>query len=186
MTVNAGPVSSDHWTQNRLVGGGRIVGEACHFIDLLRFLAASKISKSEINYMASATNDTATINLKFNNGSIGSIHYFSNGDKSIPKERLEIFADGRVLVLDNFRKLTGYGWPNFSNLNLWIQNKGQVECVKAFVDYLRQQQKFSTHYRADNNNSQYELGKERYDNTKAPIPLDEILEVAEVTIELAR
>ncbi len=164
MTVNAGEIPADHWTQDPLTGGGRIIGETCHFIDLLRFLATESIIEFDSNFMDSPTQDTITITLRFRDGSIGTIHYFANGSKSFPKERLEIFVAGRVLVLDNFRKLTAYGWPGFSKMNLWKQDKGQVACVKAFVDHIRHPQS---------------------EGHECPIPLDEILEVAEVTIKLA-
>jgi predicted dehydrogenase/threonine dehydrogenase-like Zn-dependent dehydrogenase len=161
MTVNAGAIPPDHWTQDPHSGGDRIIGEACHFIDLLRFLVDAPIAEFDLSYMASSTRDTATITLKFADGSVGTIHYFSNGSKSFPKERLEVFTAGRVLALDNFRKLTGYGWPGFSKMNRWSQDKGQVACVRAFVDSIHQ-------------------GEE----SAGPIPLAEIFEVAEVTIKL--
>ena len=109
--VNAGALPAGHWTLDPDIGGGRIVGEACHFVDLLRFLAASPIVGYERSAMQSTTADTVTITLHFADGSIGSIHYFANGSKSFPKERLEVFAAGRVLQLDNYRRLTGFGWP---------------------------------------------------------------------------
>jgi predicted dehydrogenase len=133
MTVNAGNIPAEHWTQDRSVGGGRIVGEACHFIDLLRFLTGAAITKHASVKMESPTGDTVTITLCFEDGSIGTIHYFANGDKSFPKERLEVFASGRVLQLDNFRKLTGYGWTEFSKMDLWRQDKGQRACAAAFI-----------------------------------------------------
>jgi predicted dehydrogenase len=77
--------------------------------------------------------DKASITLAFADGSIGTLHYFANGAKSFPKERLEIFADGRILQLDNFRKLIGYGWPGFSKARSWSQDRGQETCVQAFV-----------------------------------------------------
>lgn len=161
MTVNAGAIPADHWTQDVSTGGGRIIGEGCHFIDLLRFLAGSEIASSGITRMDSRTGDTATIELAFADGSIGTVHYFANGPKSFPKERLEVFAGGRVLQLDNFRKLTGHGWPGFTALNLWRQDKGQRACAAAFVRSV-------------------ETG------TAAPIPFDEIVEVSRVTIDLAQ
>lgn len=161
MTVNAGAIPADHWTQDPNVGGGRIVGEACHFIDLLRFLAGSSFASYSISRMQSATADTVTIQLEFFDGSIGTIHYFANGCKAFPKERLEVFAGGRVLQLDNFRKLVGYAWPGFTKMNLWRQDKGQNACASAFIDAIRG-------------------GKE------SPIPFDELLEVSRVTIEVAQ
>lgn len=160
MTVNAGAITAEHWTQDKEVGGGRIVGEACHFIDLLRFLAGAPITSWQQQSMDSATQDTVTLSLNFADGSIGTIHYFANGSKSFPKERLEVFASGRVLQLDNFRKLTGFGWPGFSKLNLWRQNKGQKACAQAFVDAIQQ-------------------------GSQQPIPVAEIFEVSRVTIEIA-
>ena len=160
MTVNAGAIPADHWTQDGEQGGGRIIGEGCHFIDLLRFLAGSPIESHASAAMKSATGDTVTISLKFSDGSLGTIHYFANGSKAFPKERLEVFAGGAVLQLDNFRKLQGFGWKGFSKMNLWKQDKGQRACAAAFV-------------RAVN------------DGGAPPIPLQEIIEVARVSIEIA-
>lgn len=160
MTVNAGAIPADHWTQDREVGGGRIVGEACHFIDLLRFLAGAPITGCQRMAMDSATQDTVTLQLSFADGSIGTVHYFANGSKAFPKERLEVFAAGRVLHLDNFRKLTGFGWPGFSKMNLWRQDKGQKACAQAFVDAIG--------------------GK-----GPVPIPFNEVIEVSRVSIALA-
>jgi len=160
MTVNAGKIPPEHWTQDPAVGGGRILGEACHFIDLLRFLAGSPIVHHSRTPMEAATADTASIQLGFADGSIGTIHYFANGNKSFPKERLEVFAGGRILRLDNFRKLRGYGWPGFSKMNLWRQDKGQKECVAAFLSAVAQ-------------------------GAAPPIPFDELLEVSRVTIEVS-
>lgn len=134
MTVNAGAIPADHWTQDRQIGGGRIIGEACHFIDLLRYLSGFPIIKWQLVGMDSATRDTISVQIQFADGSIGSVHYFANGSKAFPKERLEVFAGGGVLQLDNFRKLVGYGWPGFKRMNLWRQDKGQNACAKAFVD----------------------------------------------------
>ncbi len=133
MTVNAGAIPADHWTQDPSVGGGRILGEACHFIDLLRFLAGAPIARYSCTRMEGRTPDTATIQLTFADGSIGTIHYLANGSRSFPKERLEVFAAGRVLQLDNFRKLKGFGWAAFSSMNLWRQDKGQKACASAFL-----------------------------------------------------
>jgi len=160
MTVNAGAIPADHWTQDPEVGGGRIIGEACHFIDLLRFLAGNRIVSHHVTRMDSATKDSVSISLKFEDGSIGLVHYLANGSKAFPKERLEVFAAGRVLQLDNFRKLQGFGWPGFTKMNLWRQDKGQKACAAAFV------QAIST-------------------GGPAPIPLDEILEVARVSIDVS-
>jgi predicted dehydrogenase len=136
LTVNAGAIPSSHWTQDHQVGGGRIIGEACHFIDLLRHLAGCEIERSSIDRMQSQCGDTATINLRFADGSIGTVHYFANGPRSLSKERLEVFAAGRVLQLDNYRVLRGIGWPKFRPMRLWRQDKGQAACAEAFLKVL--------------------------------------------------
>ena len=142
MTVNAGAIPSDHWTQDPAIGGGRIVGEGCHFIDLLRFLAGSPIKHYSAKALGKSpgmppSSDTATLTLEFADGSIGVIHYLANGEKGFPKERLEVFCSGRILQLDNFRKLHGWGWRGFSSMNLWRQDKGQQACARAFVEAVR-------------------------------------------------
>jgi threonine dehydrogenase-like Zn-dependent dehydrogenase/predicted dehydrogenase len=138
MTINAGAIPADHWTQDNVIGGGRIVGEACHFIDLMRFLADSPIVSVQARRMGNApgmtiTEDKSSITLGFEDGSFGTILYLANGSASFPKERIEVFAAGRVLQLDNFRKLKGFGWPGFSKMNLWKQDKGQKACAAAFL-----------------------------------------------------
>lgn len=134
MTVNAGAIPSDHWTQDKSIGGGRIVGEACHFIDLLRHLVGHEFTSYSKVTMDSQNGDTTSLHFEFADGSIGTVHYFAEGNKAFPKERLEVFAGGNILQLDNFRKLTGYGWKNFKKMNLRNQDKGQNACTEAFVD----------------------------------------------------
>lgn len=160
ITVNAGAIPADHWTQDPEAGGGRIIGEACHFIDLLRFLAASPITGWQRMSMDAPTRDTVSIQLSFADGSVGTVHYFANGSKAFPKERLEVFAAGRVLQLDNYRKLTGFGWPGFAKMNLWRQDKGQKACATAFLQAVAK-------------------------GTNAPIPFEEVVEVSRVSIEIA-
>ena len=165
MTMNAGEIPKAHWTQDAGVGGGRIIGEACHYIDLMRFLAGSKIKsfnavKMGENDFVELTEDKASISLTFEDGSMGSIHYFSNGGKSFPKERIEVFCDNAVLQLDNFRKLRGFGWKGFDKMNLWSQDKGQENCVDAFMESVRE-------------------------GRKNPIPHNEIFEVARVSVDIA-
>lgn len=159
VTVNAGAIPAVHWTQDPATGGGRIVGEGCHFIDLARHLVGAPITGHVALALAGATRDTVTISLSFGDGSIAAVHYLANGSKAFPKERVEVFAAGRILQLDNFRRLTGFGWPGFSSLRLWRQDKGQQACAQAFVDAVRA-------------------------GTTAPIPLAELIEVARVTIEI--
>lgn len=165
MTMNAGEVPKEHWTQDAEIGGGRIIGEACHYIDLMRFLAGSKIKsfnavKMGQNDFEELTEDKASISLTFEDGSMGTIHYFANGGKSFPKERIEIFCENAVLQLDNFKKLRGFGWKGFNKMNLWLQDKGQENCVYAFMESVRK-------------------------GMKNPIPHDEIYEVARVSVDIA-
>jgi predicted dehydrogenase len=161
MTVNAGAIPADHWTQDMEIGGGRIIGEVCHFVDLLRFLSGQPITDWSRTTMAASTEDTVIISMQFADGSIGAIHYFANGHKSFPKERLEVFAADGVLQLDNYRKLTGYGWPGFRKMNLRRQDKGQKACANAFLDAIR-------------------------NGGPAPVPVDEILEVSRLSIEISK
>ena len=137
MTVNAGQIPANHWTHNQTSGGGRIIGECCHFVDLLRFLCGHAIVDYSISSLPptffQCPHDTVTVQLKFADDSIGTIHYFANGHRSFPKERIEVFSQGKVLQLDNFRSLTGYGWPKFRKLKLWRQDKGHEACAASFV-----------------------------------------------------
>jgi predicted dehydrogenase/threonine dehydrogenase-like Zn-dependent dehydrogenase len=135
LTINAGAIPADHWTQDAAVGGGRIVGEACHYIDLMRFLVGAPVTRVQAAKLggANGADDRMTFTLAYADGSVGTVHYLANGNKSFPKERVEVFCGGRILQLDNFRKLTGFGWSGFSRMNLWRQDKGQRAMAQAFV-----------------------------------------------------
>jgi predicted dehydrogenase/threonine dehydrogenase-like Zn-dependent dehydrogenase len=142
MTINAGAVPDDHWVQDPVQGGGRIVGEACHFIDLLRFLAAAPITKIQGMKMGAAPgitirDDKAAMSLMFADGSFGTVHYLANGHRSFPKERLEVFCGGSVIQLDNFRTMVGYGWPGFTKQKLSRQDKGNAACAAAFINAIK-------------------------------------------------
>jgi hypothetical protein len=107
----------------------------------------------------SGLRDTICITLNFLNGSIGVVNYLSNGNKGFPKERLEIFAENKILQLNNFRTLKGYGFPKFNKMNLWRQDKGQNSCSKSFISAIM-------------------------NKSISPISFDEIIEVAKLTIEI--
>ena len=134
-TCNAGSIPADHWTQDPTVGGGRLLGEACHFVDLLRYLAASPIEDLQLINAADRKPcpDTFSLQIRFADGSIGTVHYFANGSKAFPKERLEVFAAGKVLQLDNYRKLQAWGIPGFRTRRRFSQDKGQLACCAAFL-----------------------------------------------------
>lgn len=165
MVMNAGAIPARHWTQNPLIGGGRLVGEACHLVDLMRFLAGSEIvsvqSRGMVNVGAEAVSeDNVSITLGFADGSMGTILYLANGSAQFPKERIEVFCSGGILQLDNYRALRGFGWPSFKSERAWKQDKGQGDCAIAF-------------------------GK-AVEGGEPAIPVEELFEVASATLEAAK
>jgi predicted dehydrogenase len=165
LLVNAGAIPPDHWTQDQRLGGGRILGEACHFIDLARFLVGARIVKASAGAMrgsggVASSLDTAQISLEFEDGSIASIQYYANGHRSFPKERVEVFASGRILQLENFRVLRGFGCPGFRGFRTWRQDKGHAACVQAFLRAVAS-------------------------GGPSPIPAEEIFEVSRAAIDVA-
>jgi predicted dehydrogenase/threonine dehydrogenase-like Zn-dependent dehydrogenase len=166
ITVNVGQIPVDHWTQDPEVGGGRIIGEGCHFIDLMRFLVGYPITgvKSTVigNYSkVEPRSDKITLTMTFTDGSFGTVHYLANGHKSFPKERVEVFCGGRILALDNFRVLRGYGWPGFKTMRLLRQDKGHTTEVQKFIEAIKE-------------------GKE------SPISAEELFEVTRVSFEIEK
>ena len=126
--MNAGFVSSDHWVQDLETGGGRIIGEACHYIDLISFITGSEVTAVVMNAMGLSpklNTDNASILLKYANGSTGVINYFSNGNKGYSKERIEIYDQEKNIIIDNFRKISFYGY-NKKNKKI-TQNKGHKQ-----------------------------------------------------------
>ena len=118
-TMNAGYIPPEAWVQDMEVGGGRVIGEACHFIDLCSFLADSKVIAVCMNALGKnpqENTDNVSILLKYENGTNAVINYFANGSKSYAKERVEVFSQEKVLVLDNWRKLEGFGVKGFSKM----------------------------------------------------------------------
>ncbi len=118
-TMNAGFIPADVWVHDLKVGGGRIVGEACHFIDLCSFIAGSDVVSVCMNALGpnpQENTDNASILLRYANGSNAVINYFSNGSKAYSKERVEVFSQEKILILDNWRHLKGYGFKNFSTM----------------------------------------------------------------------
>ena len=136
---NAGYIPKEHWTQNRNIGGGRLIGEACHFIDLIKYLAGHKIQKMEVikSFENKLGDDTFTIILNFYDGSIGTVNYFANGNKAYPKEKLEVFFAGKTILLENFRKMQSWGLKRSLNKNSLSQEKGQKECISQFLKAIK-------------------------------------------------
>jgi predicted dehydrogenase len=165
MTVNAGAIPGEHWVQDTMIGGGRIIGEGCHFVDLMRHLIGHKITNFQATMMGNVPGvevreDKVSITLSFEDGSFGAIHYLANGGSTFPKERVEVFCDNAVLQMDNYRILKGYGWPGFKKMKLFKQDKGQKACAKSFIDSIK-------------------------NGEECPIPYDEVIESSKVSIEIA-
>lgn len=164
MTVNAGFLPAEHWLLNPEIGGGRIVGEGIHFIDLIMHLADSQLVCANIlTDNNNSSPQSAIISLKFQDGSLGSIHYLSNGHKSYPKERLEVFCGGKVIQLDNFNKLRFWGikhTKNFFNMT-FSQDKGHSKSVSAFLNAIER-------------------------NLPSPVSADEIWSATRVTLSLSK
>jgi predicted dehydrogenase/threonine dehydrogenase-like Zn-dependent dehydrogenase len=150
ITVNAGRVPREHWTQDEHIGGGRLVGEGCHFLDLARYLVGHPILNAQ--WLQTAP-DIATLQIQFEENCQASVHYFSNGNPKYPKERIQVFVDGKILELDNWRKLRGYGWSGFNKLNLWRQDKGNGACVQAWLAAIKA-------------------------TAESPVPFEEVIEVS--------
>ncbi len=162
ITVNSGVVPPEHWTQNMKIGGGRIIGEACHFIDLMLFLSGSEIKSWSISSIQNdGKKDIASINLTFDSGSIGTIHYLSNGSKDFPKERVEVFFDGKVIQLDNFRQMKGFGTKNFRKMNLFRQDKGHKMIVSSFIQAIK-------------------------NGDSSPIPPDQLIAISKAAINISK
>ena len=163
ITVNAGYLPIDHWINNSNIGGGRIIGEVCHFVDLITYLMDSKIKKFQISSLDKKLDpnfQNISLNLSFEDGNLGTIQYFSVGGKAFPKERVEVFCDNSVLQLDNYRVLRGFNWPSFKKHKLFKQDKGNVACAEAFVNSIS-------------------LGKD------SPISFEEIFHSSKITIDIS-
>ncbi len=165
ITVNAGEIPANHWVQEELLGGGRIIGEGCHFIDLMRHLVGCPIEDFQAMMMGDNSgieirNDKVSITISFKDGSFGTIHYLANGGSKFPKERVEVFCENAVLQMDNYLSLKGYGWPGFNSMKSFKQDKGQKSCVAAFLDAIQ-------------------------NGNPSPISYTEIIEVSQISIRVA-
>ena len=138
-TMNAGFIPSKVWIHDMEVGGGRIIGEACHFIDLITYLTGSKVKSVCMNSLGTQpeeNTDNASILLKYENGTNAVINYFANGSKAYAKERIEVYHQERTLVLDNWRKLKGYGFNNFNSASSG-QDKGHQNQFNLLIESVK-------------------------------------------------
>lgn len=139
--INAGYLPQDHWVNDREQGGGRILGEVCHFVDLLMFLAASPIigvAARPVSSSSRYSGDNVLISLHFANGSEGTISYLANGDRSFSKERIEVFGGGCTAVLEDFRRLELVrNGKKETARSRWRQDKGHAAEWAAFVEALQ-------------------------------------------------
>ena len=134
--VNAGRIPKTHWMQNAEEGGGRIIGEVCHFVDLMQFLTGARPVSVFAETVSAKSDqivddDSVVVALKFADGSNGTIAYLSEGDKALPKERVEIFGGNRAFVLDDFSQATKYRDGREETVKLRAQDKGQKEQVRV-------------------------------------------------------
>lgn len=154
--INAGKLPADHWTQDPKVGGGRILGEACHFIDLCSFIADSPITNVAANALKDANNlnDTVSISLSFANGSVASISYFSNGSKKLSKEYLEVFCGEKSVVIDDYKCIDILGSKQKKTKSS-AQDKGHAKEVELFLSAIKEGKQLPISF------------KECYNSTKA-------------------
>ena len=165
ITVNAGPLPAEHWMREEGNGGGRLNGEVCHFIDLARFLVGCRIKNPKVSVLGSKGNgsqvaDTMIISLEFEDGSLATISYLANGNASYPKERVEAFAGGKILKIDNYRTFEAWGWGISRKTRVWKDRKGVRSMLSTFLNSIESGNWLST-------------------------PPDELLEITETTIKLS-
>ena len=138
-TMNAGNIPANVWVHDMKVGGGRIMGESCHYMDLITFLTGSKIKAVCMNAMGQnpqINTDNASILLQYENGSTGVINYFANGSKAYSKERIEVYAQEQTLITDNFRLTEGFGTRGFTKLKTNV-DKGHNAQFKQLLERLK-------------------------------------------------
>lgn len=138
-TMNAGFIPKDFWVHDMEVGGGRIIGEACHYIDLCSYLTGSEVESVCVNYLGNIPEDNCdnmSILLRYKNGSNAVVNYWANGSKDYPKERIEAHSQGKTLVIDNWKKLQGYGTKWFSKMDKGLQ-KGHREEFALLNDRIK-------------------------------------------------
>jgi predicted dehydrogenase/threonine dehydrogenase-like Zn-dependent dehydrogenase len=141
--VSAGRIPRTHWIQDPREGGGRIIGEVCHFVDLMQFLTGAVTTRVYAEAISSPNqeivdDDSIFVTLRFSDGSNGSIAYLAEGDPSVPKERIEVFSGGKTFVLDDFRSATMHERGKQKRHKLRSQDKGQADEMRAVCEVVRQ------------------------------------------------
>lgn len=140
--INAGRIPKTHWTRDPAEGGGRIIGEVCHFVDLIQYLSRSApvqvlaVPLGKQGYV-SQDDDSVCVTIRFDNGSVGTINYLANGDPSVPKEHIEIFSTGRTAVIDNFKTLELYHQGSRKRVRQLAIDKGHKEEIRQFLSAVR-------------------------------------------------
>ena len=155
--INAGKIDKNHWVNDDKIGGGRFISEVCHFIDYIIFLLGIDIVNYNINTTKSEFDECVTLTFSFRSGSIATIHYFSNGNSKLPKERLEVYQAGNIYYLNNYKNLL-QNKIKTSSFRM-SQNKGHKEIIDNFRDSIKS-------------------------NQRSPIPLNEILLSAKILLKL--
>lgn len=137
--INAGNIPADSWIQDIKVGGGRIIGEACHFIDLMTYMCGSKPCKVMANALQDnqSLNDTVNVIIEFENGSIGVVAYYANGSKALRKEYFEVYSAGTTAIIEDFVKTVIYGKGKPSTHKTSTQNKGQKQMIDSYFQALK-------------------------------------------------
>ncbi len=137
--VNAGSIPTDHWIHDSTIGGKRIIGEACHFIDFMTFLCDAIPVRVYASSLPDPQNlnDTVSIHMEFADGSIGTVCYFANGSKALDKEYIEVYQSGLTGIIHDFRELTLYGKGKPHRKKLFSQDKGQAAMIKTFISGLK-------------------------------------------------
>ena len=138
--ISAGPIPAESWIQNVEIGGGRLVGEACHFVDFLAFLCGSlpvRVCAQAVPDPATL-HDTAQLAVEFENGSIGTVCYQASGSKDVEKEYVEASGGGATAILHDFKSLVVHGGGKPFKTRLASQDKGQHVMVREFLDAIRE------------------------------------------------
>jgi polar amino acid transport system substrate-binding protein len=140
MRINAGFIPKEHWIQQKNTGGGRIVGEMCHFIDLMQYFTNAEPEKVYAECINSSNEkltpaDNIAIVVKFSDGSVGNLTYLANGEKGLPKEQIEVFCGGKTAIINDFRD--GIIYRNGKVIKLKSNGKGHKEEVERFIDALK-------------------------------------------------